>query len=373
MMEINRRRFCQLLGSAMLLPQLASTSNAEALSAKPMFASAAKDRSGQFHLYLIGQQGQVMLDHRLPGRAHHTAAHPYLPLLACIARRPGGFIDLVDYGEQRLVKRILAENGRRFSGHGIFSNDGRWLITTENEISSGQGRVVIRALEANYPIIADYPSDGIGPHELTQQPESPVLTVANGGILTHPNHGREKLNLDSMQPSLLRLNLLTGERLEQQQLPPDLHQLSIRHIDTNWQGTTVIALQYQGDIGHNLALVAAHRPGQPIKLLRAPEPVNQAMKDYCGSATFDHSGRFAAVSAPRGDLITFWDMHEDQFISSIKSRDGCGLAATNNSAEFIISTGTGRCLRHNLQRGTTVRLPSTVVTAWDNHLATLPF
>ncbi|WP_290698178.1 DUF1513 domain-containing protein [Amphritea sp.] len=371
-MEINRRHFCQILGSAVLLPSLTLAADDASRSAKPKFASAAKDSAGQFHLYLIGQQGEVMLDHLLPGRAHHTEVHPQLPLLACIARRPGSFIDLVDYREQRLVKRIIAGSGRHFFGHGIFSDDGRWLITTENEISSGQGRVVIRALEANYPIIADYPSDGIGPHELVQQPGSPVLIVANGGIHTHPDHGREKLNLDHMQPSLLRLNILTGKRLEQQQLPAHLHQLSIRHIDTNQQGTTVIALQYQGDKGHNLPLVAVHHPGQPIELLRAPPAVNLAMKGYCGSARFDHSGRFAAVSAPRGDLISFWDLHENRFISSIKSRDGCGLAATGNSTEFIISAGTGRCLRHNLQRGTTVRLPSTIATAWDNHLATLP-
>lgn len=355
----------------MLLPQLALATDTDNRLVKPLFASAAKGRSGQYHLYLIGQQGQVLLDHPLPGRAHHTAAHPQRPLLACIARRPGHFIDIVDYQEQRLIIRIIADNGRHFFGHGIFSEDGRWLITTENEINTGQGRVVIRSLEQNYAVIADYPSHGIGPHELVQQPGSSVLVVANGGILTHPDRGREKLNLDSMQPSLLRLDLLTGERLDQQQLPADQHQLSIRHIDTNPEGTTVIAFQYQGNPGQNLPLVGVHRPGEAIQLLSAPDPVNIAMKGYCGSARFDQSGRFAAVSAPRGDLISFWDLQKNQFISSIKSRDGCGLAASRNLAEFIISSGTGRCIRHNLQTGETTRLPQTTATAWDNHLTTV--
>lgn len=367
-MEINRRCFCQLLGSAVLLPRLTLAADAENNSAKPMFAAAAKGRDGQYHLYLIGQQTQVMLDHILPGRAHHTEVHPKQPLLACIARRPGTFIDIIDYQKQQLVQRIIADTGRHFFGHGIFSHDGRWLITTENEISTGQGRIVIRSLEENYPVIADYPSYGIGPHELVQQPDSAVLTVANGGILTHPDHGREKLNLESMQPSLMRLNLHTGERLEQQILPAELHQLSIRHIDTNRQGTTVIALQYQGDASQNLPLIAVHRPGQAIQLLTAPEPVNRAMNGYCGSARFDHSGRFAAVSAPRGDLICFWDLQENRYVSSIRSRDGCGLAATHNNAEFIISAGTGRCIRHNILSGETIRLPLALKTAWDNHL-----
>ncbi|MBN0985899.1 DUF1513 domain-containing protein [Amphritea pacifica] len=369
-MEINRRRFCQLLGSAILLPRLA-LAEASTANATAMFTAAAKGRDGHYHLYLIGQQGELMLDHILPARAHHTEVHPQLPLLACIARRPGTFIDIVDYQQQRLVKRIIADRGRHFFGHGIFSDDGRWLITTENEINSGQGRVVIRAMAQDYAIIADYPSYGIGPHELVQQPGSAVLTVANGGILTHPDHGREKLNLDSMQPSLVRLDLRSGNRLEQQQLPAAQHQLSIRHIDTNHQGTTVIALQYQGAPGHNLPLVGVHRPGEALQLLRAPDPVNLAMKDYCGSARCDHSGRFAAVSAPRGGLITFWDLQKNQFISSIRSRDGCGLAATDSPAEFIISAGTGRCVRYNLEHGTTERLPLGFTAAWDNHLTAL--
>lgn len=374
MMETNRRRFCQLLSSALLLPSLlpaTALAGNTAPTAKPLFASAAQDRAGEYHLYLISEQGEVLFDHLLPGRAHHTEAHPNQPLLASIARRPGRFIDIIDYQQQRLVKRILAEEGRHFFGHGIFSEDGRWLITTENELSTGQGRVVIRSLVDDYAVIADYPSHGIGPHELVQQPGSSVLVVANGGILTHPDHGREKLNLDSMQPSLVRLNLNTGELLEQQMLPAQQHQLSIRHIDTTAQGSTAIALQYQGNIGDNPALVAIHHPNQPITLLQAPDAINIAMKGYCGSVRCDLSGRYAAVSAPRGDLISFWDLDQQTFISSIKSRDGCGLTATTNPAEFIISAGTGRCIRHNLETGSTTRMPQTLKTAWDNHLTTV--
>ncbi|RTE65470.1 DUF1513 domain-containing protein [Amphritea opalescens] len=374
-METNRRRFCQLLGSAVLLPSLLSGpvfAGANKTTAKPLFASAAQDRDGNYHLYLIGEQGEILLDHPLQGRAHHTEAHPSVPLLACTARRPGRFIDIIDYREQRLVKRILAEEGRHFFGHSIFTEDGRWLVTTENELSTGQGRVVVRSLADDYAIIADYPSHGIGPHELTQQPDSDVLVVANGGILTHPDHGREKLNLDSMQPSLVRLDLHSGELLEERMLPKEQHQLSIRHIDTNAEGITAIALQYQGNIGDNPPLVAIHQPHQPITLLQAPEAINIAMKGYCGSVRCDHSGRYAAVSAPRGDLISFWDLEQQTFISSIKSRDGCGLTATTHNGEFIISAGTGRCLQHNLDTGHTRRLQQTVKTAWDNHMTSIP-
>ena len=194
--------------------------------------------------------------------------------------------------------------------------------------------------------------------------------VANGGILTHPDQGRKKLNLDTMQPSLVALNLRTGKIEEQQMLAPEDHQLSIRHIDTNTRGETIIALQYQSK-EENPPLVAIHRRGQPLKLLSAPSPVDIAMKRYCGSARFDSSGRFAAVSAPRGNLITFWDLDNDSYHSMLNSPDGCGLAATGEPGEFLISTGRGICQQHNLLTGTTRRLPLAQRPAWDNHMISL--
>lgn len=338
---------------------------------QPLFTSAAKDKEGNYHLYLMGQDGTVLLDHPLPERAHHVAAHPVRTLLACVARRPGTFIDIVDYSSGQLVERIAATPGRHFFGHGIFSEDGRYLIVPENNLADGQGRIVVRDLEQDFTIIADSPSYGIGPHELKLIPGTHHLMVANGGILTHPDHGREKLNLDSMQPSLATIDLTSGELIEQQFLPSEQHQLSIRHLDCNKSGVTVVALQYQGGVDQNPPLVAVHRPGNPLKLLPAPEQINLAMKRYCGSSRFDQSGRFAAISAPRGNLITFWDLHNDRFHSAIKSRDGCGVTATSSPAEFLITTGAGRCSRHNLQTGLSTRLPQAVNPAWDNHLTTV--
>ncbi|MEH6579827.1 MAG: DUF1513 domain-containing protein [Amphritea sp.] len=366
MTGINRRQFSQLLTGSLLLPgnRLVFAGG----KASPLFASAAQDRQGSYHLYLIDSQGNVQLDHPLPARAHHVEAHLGKPWLACTARRPGTFIDLVNYKDGQLIKRISSATGRHFFGHAIFSTDGQYLIATENNISDGLGRIVVRRAEGDFAIVADMPSYGIGPHELQLIPGSNRLMVANGGILTHPDSGRKKLNLDTMQPSLVTIDFTSAQLLDQQYLPDELHHLSIRHLDCNARGDTVIALQYQGGVENNPPLVAVHRAGQSIKLLAAPEPVNLAMKHYCGSARFDASGRFAAISAPRGDLVTFWDLQSDSFHSAIKSRDGCGLSATAQAGNFLITTGRGHCTQHNLLTGLSSRLPQAISTAWDNHM-----
>jgi len=366
---INRRRFSQLLAGGLItagMPLQAGTPDRPGL----LFASAGKSQDGQHLLLLVDEEGREVLQHRLPGRAHHVASHPQQPILAAVARRPDRFIDLVDYQQGGLLQRIEAGPGRHFYGHAIFSNDGRYLISSENQLSDGSGRITLRDSQQDYAIVADHPSYGIGPHEIALLANGKQLAIANGGILTHPDKGREKLNLDSMQPSLAIIDLHDGTLIEQQFMPPELHRLSIRHLDVNARDEVIIALQYQGDAWDDVPLVALHRPGQPLQLLHAPDEVNRRMKQYCGSARFDSSGRYAAVSSPRGDLITFWDSQDGSYLSQSRVRDGCALAATQRAGEFLVTSGRGRAYHYDLLRGDKQLQPLQLKqpVSWDNHM-----
>jgi len=365
---INRRQFSLLLGTALVSPALLAKTGSTGQA--PLFASAATDQNGLHHLQMVAQDGSVLLDHKLPERAHHVALHPTHPWLAAVARRPGRYIDVVDYNSGTLVQRVEPDHGRHFYGHAIFSPDGRYLISCENNVVDGQGRITVRDIQQGFSKVADHPSYGIGPHELALMADAQTLVVANGGILTHPDKGRDKLNLDNMRPSLAYIDLLSGELMEQVEPPVELHQLSIRHLDLNTDGKVVIALQYQGAKYDDVPLVAMHQRGEPLQLLRAPDNVNRAMKQYCGSARFDASGRYAAISSPRGDLVTFWDSENGQYLGQCKTRDGCGLAATTSPGQFLISTGTGRLYRFDMASQTRqrIKLDTNLSVAWDNHM-----
>nr|WP_256557917.1 DUF1513 domain-containing protein [Marinobacterium sedimentorum] len=332
-----------------------------------LLASAATDAQ-QHWLVVSDVQGQLRLRHRLPARAHHVAAHPTEPWVAVVGRRPGRYIDVVDYRSQALVRRIEPASDRHFYGHALFSPDGRWLIATENAVRDGSGRVSIRDVRDDFRTVADLSSGGIGPHELLLDTAGTGLIVANGGILTE---GRRKLNIDSMQPSLAYIRLGSGTLSEQVFLPPQRHQLSIRHLDRSPDGTVVIAMQYQGNPADDQPLVAMHRRGEALQLLHAPASVNRRMSQYCGSVRIDSSGRVAAVSAPRGNLITFWDIAQSRYLSSIEVRDGCGIAATEEPETFIASSGSGALYQLYPRDGLRERLIQDMRLdrlAWDNHL-----
>ncbi len=366
-METNRRHFLGLLAAGLMLP--ATGVLAGTASSRGVLVSAASDRK-QHWLLVTDAEGQTRLRYPLPERAHHVELHPQQPWAAAVARRPGRFIEVVDYETGQQVKRIDAGEGHHFYGHALFTPDGRWLVSTENDLASGQGQVVVRDVSNHFAQISRMPSYGIGPHELLLNGNEVI--VANGGILTRPDQGREKLNLGSMKPSLAYIDLGSGKLLEQAGMAAADHQLSIRHMDRNAAGTVAIALQYQGPISDNKPLVALHRRGEALKLLRAPEPINNQMEQYAGSARIDRSGRIAAVSAPRGNLITFWDLEQDSFINAMRCRDGCGLSATNQDGEFLVSSGTGHLYRMRPQDNLRERLPLDPVAArlaWDNHLS----
>ncbi|GGC10411.1 hypothetical protein GCM10011352_41120 [Marinobacterium zhoushanense] len=363
-MEINRRRLLQLLVGTPLLSSLPVA----AQQARILIASAADTADGSHLLVVMDELGSSLLRHPLPDRAHHVAAHPSKPWVAAVARRPGYYIDLVDYTSGQLQQRIEPQPGRHFYGHAIFTRDGQGLWVTEMDMASGEGRVTLRNLATPQQPVRDFSSGGIGPHELLLAPDASTLVVANGGILTD---GRDKLNIDSMTPSLAYIDQDTGRLLEQRFLPHEDHQLSIRHIDINSRGEVIIALQYQGDIADDKPLVALHRRGSELRLLKAPTEINRQMAQYCGSARFDSSGRIAAVSAPRGNLITFWDVDNSRYLTSLKAADGCGLAATEEPEVFIASSGRGHCytLYPREEYREPLRLPPQLSSlAWDNHM-----
>ena len=75
-----------------------------------------------------------------------------------------------------------------------------------------------------------------------------------------------------------------------------------------------------------------------------PLKTTRQLRGYMGSVTIDRSGKIAAVSAPRGGVITFWDVDTYNFLTEIDLRDGCGIEATNKDGKFVITAGSGKII-----------------------------
>ncbi len=267
----------------------------------------------------------------MPARGHAASYHK--PTGACVtfARRPGTFALAFNKNNTRLGHAPLlmsTEYERHFYGHGVFSHDGRLLYSTENDFDASVGIIGVRDVSNGYRHIGEFQSFGIGPHEICLLSDNRTLVVANGGIATHPDSGRTKLNLASMAPNISYIDSFTGELLEQYHLPASLHQLSIRHMAVTSDDLVAFGCQYQGAKLDQPALIGSHRRGQDLETFQTPAEIQPRLKNYIGSIAADPGSSIIAASAPRGGLIVYWDTSTTRFAGHTRLPDSCGIAAT---------------------------------------------
>jgi len=366
---MQRRDFTTYLSGVLLsgaLPLSTLVSSKTNKDEAQWFASASEDSQGKHWLIAFDQLGAQKLRYPLPSRAHQVLKHPFKPWLFVIGRRPGHYLLGVDMQTGELVADYQHTSDQHFCGHMQISADGKLLYTTENITRNSHGLVVVRDIDKNGRIVKQFPSGGLGPHQLLLSHDGQYMVVANGGIHTLQ---REKMNLDSMSPNLSYIRLSSQVIEEKVSLNTELSQLSIRHIDLNQHGDVVIAMQYQGERTAQVPLVALHKRAGTLSFLNIPDSQYFTLQHYCGSACFDKSGETVAISAPRGDKVLFWSLADKKYLGSVKVRDGCGLAIAKVAHEFVISSGRGRVYRYNVINEQKTLLLNDAALQWDNHLA----
>lgn len=352
-----RRRF---LGGMLAVAAWPNVSWAEIGS--PAFLAAARLASGAYALFGLSDTGRAVFQLPLPGRGHAAAAHPSRAVAVAFARRPGRFALVIDCQSGAVLAEMSAPEGRHFSGHGCFSAQGDLLFTGENAYDEGRGMIGVWDMSAGVRRVTEFASGGVGPHDLRLMPDGDTLVVANGGIETHPDTGRAKLNLATMRPNLSYLSL-TGDVLEQHEPPQGWHQLSTRHLAVRQDGLVALACQWQGDRADVPPLLALHRRGAPLQFCAADAErlTERRMRGYAGSVAMAASGNRIALTGPRGGLALVFDA-EGRPVSEIAEPDICGTAPGREG--LVYTTGTGRVLGVKTA-------PVSHRVNWDNHLVAI--
>ena len=337
----------------------------------PLFASARREADGSYGIAIIDDAGQELARVALPGRGHGIAVSPDGRRFMAFARRPGTFALLIDPFERTEPQILASIKGRHFYGHGCFSPDGRLVYAVENDYAAVRGVLGVYDVSGRQiRRLGEIETGGIGPHDILLSEGSKVLVVANGGIETHPSRPREKLNLDTMQPSIAFLDRESGDLLARHSLSKDLHQLSLRHMALDGQGKVWVGGQFEGDKGLSPPLVAHMTRDTGPKLSEIPSALASGLQSYIGSVVANASGDVIATSAPRGGQVLFWAAETGAFLGADQVVDGCGLAPLDASG-FLISDGAGglRCVEDPQSLPEVLARPPGV--SWDNHMVAL--
>ncbi len=322
----------------------------------PAFLAAGKRGEGYF-LHGLAATGASLFQLPLPGRGHAAAAHPTHAEAVAFARRPGTFALVIDCATGEIRHRLTPPEGMQFNGHGAYSLDGALLMTSEVVADTSEGRIGLWDT-ARYTRLTDWPSHGIGPHEIKRLADG-RLAVANGGIQTDPVD-RTKLNIPDMAPNLTLL-AADGALIDQIDLP-DLHQNSIRHLAL--QGETIaFAMQWEGDPAEPVPQLGLWTPGTAPILCPPLEAEAFTMQGYAGSIAA--TATRILITSPKGGAAMIFAADGTPVTTHLRA-DICG-AATEAGA-FIVTDGGGAVWAAD-DAGLTPL--ATGETQWDNHLVAL--
>lgn len=304
------------------------------------YLSAAATLANHFAVVAVDEDGEIAFDLDLADRGHGLAVRPGSGEALCLARRPGRFALVIDTLAGAVVTEIPSAASRHFSGHGLFVAGGDLLLAAENDELRHEGVIGVYDARDNYKRLGEFPTFGIGPHDLALLPDGQTLVVANGGIDKRHDDtgGRELANIRS---DLVYLDWQAQRLVERVILEPRYTRLSIRHLALTEAGDVAAALQDSADVPDlDFPLGFLHRAGSAPRWLAAPAGGWASLRGYCGAAAVDRGAGLVAMSSPRGNCVGLWD-ESGAALDSLAVHDGCGLSATATAGEILISSGSG--------------------------------
>ncbi len=273
--------------------------------ADAVFASGIRAADGSFAVATVTERGEIVDRVALPARAHGMAFSKVTGHTVAFARRPGTYAMIFDpFGKGEPVV-ITSPAGRHFYGHGTFSPDGRLLYASENDFDNNRGVIGLYDARNGFARIGEYHTFGTGPHDMTVSDDGRLIVVANGGIETHPEFGRTKLNLDHMEPSLVLIDAATGALVEKHGLPPEYAQVSTRHVDIDAAGRIWFACQYEGPRNTLPPLVGHFSKGEDLAFVTLPDETTRALGNYVGAIAVNRPENLVGITSPvNGTAVT---------------------------------------------------------------------
>ncbi len=366
-MEIERRAFMKCAAAAALTLVGPAIPRAVAADGAPRYLSACRLSDGGYAVAEFDPEGMIVLTIALPNRGHGFAVTADGRRAVAFSRHPYTIAVAFDVGGGNAPTVFTSPADRHFYGHGVFTSGDRLLLATENDFDNGRGVIGVYDVASGFNRIGEIDSSGVGPHELVMLADNRTAAIANGGIDTHPMTGDAKLNIPTMDPSLVFIDTDNGDIIAEHRLDQSLHQLSIRHLAVDAAGAVWFGCQYEGAESDQPPLIGRAGPDfAPRMLSEAPE-LRAALRNYIGSVAVTADGSVIAASSPRGGQIVFIDV-AGNVLGSEALADGCGIAAIDNR-RLMATSGAGDVT--TIGPDAAIDRLTTADVSFDNHISRL--
>jgi len=361
--NISRRSF--LTGVA-LLPWGSSFASSIPLKSKQsLFINGHHNQRDSFYLEGITELGEKKFRLSLPEMPHGFAINPAKHNhLAVFPGLTGTKMVVYDVSKNKQIAEVNIRADRHFNGHGVFSLDGKLLFTTENIIDSSEGVIGVYETD-NFTFLREFSAYGLGPHGLDILPDGKSLVIASGGLRTRPDTGKYYFDINKMQSSVVYIDAKNGKLLHKIKEP--IHRLSIRQaIPFGRDRDVLVVCQYKGKRVMP-KVVGIQRGNGDIEMLDIDDDSLSLMNGYVGHVVV--AGNIAAVSAPRGKGMFFWNLKQNKFLGFVEINDVSGVQPIDNDGNFIASANTGELYKINVNTLTSsllINLGEDI--KWTNHM-----
>jgi hypothetical protein len=353
---IDRRSFLKAAG-VIFTTALAPRSLMALERTDAVYASGFKAPDGSFGVATVSERGEIIDRVALPARAHGMAYSTATVRAVAFARRPGTFAMVFDPSRQAEPIMITSPEGRHFYGHGHFSPDGRFLYASENDFDGNRGMIGVYDARDKFRRIAEFDAHGIGTHDMTVSDDGKLLVIANGGIETHPDFGRTKLNVDRMEPSLVLLDARSGALIQRHRLPASLKQLSTRHLDITDNGRIWFACQWEGARNALPPLAGWFSRGEDLSFVSLPEKTTVRLGNYVGAIAVNRRDGVVGLTSPIGGAAVTLDAKTGAVVKEEAVREAAGVAPAAHG--IAVSSYDGQFNETRSQ------------VAWDQHIVRL--
>jgi hypothetical protein len=168
-----------------------------------------------------------------------------------------------------------------------------------------------------------------------------------------------------VESSLIHIDSKTGELLDRYQTK--YTQLSLRHLTRSDDDRIFVGAQSYRDT--ETPLIFSHVSGEDLLPLNADDIIWKSHNRYTASLAV--SGSILSVSSPRGNIVSFWNVETQAYLSMCHRRDiaGISMSSSSDNTQLFATTGDGLFVVIDSKNKDVQRNTITSGIAWDNHLS----
>jgi hypothetical protein len=279
--------------------------------------------------------------------SHSALGHPKRRNRVLVIEKMGEGIAEVDLAGKKFVRRIESGKGRQFYGHGVFSADGKILLTSEIRVGSGAGLIQVRDYDT-MKVIGELPAYGDHPHDMRLMRDGAVLAVTVG----HAD-GLSSVHCIDLRTKQL-LKTIDGKSRDELLNHLAAHEDRIA-VCINAQLAAADVPHTQADGLHHVAEAAKFGPARLLLGGLAGEAFNaefppelfgamRGQRQVCISPQRSVIG----VSNNEGSIAAFWSL-DGKFLKSVSVApfQPLGIATTPGEGDFVVFLSNGTMLLVN--------------------------